>query len=169
VLEQQPVAAVVVGGRQIAVAGDGTVLHDLSGAGTLPQIPVKVDPGGRRLTDRDALAAVALLSAAPTAMLPHVSQVATVSPHGLVAQIRGGPSLYFGDPVALRAKWAAAVAVLADPGSAGALYIDVTDPARSAAGPDAAGTNAAGAASGASSPTGSASTAGGTTTTPVGG
>ena len=57
-----------------------------------------------------------------------------VSGHGLVAQIRSGPSLYFGDASGARAKWLAASAVLADPGSAGSVYIDVTDPMRPAAG-----------------------------------
>ncbi len=147
VIEQDPVAVVVVGGRQISVAGNGTLLHDLSGTGTLPQIPLKVDPGGRRLTDPDALDAVALLSSAPSALLTRVSEVTTVAPHGLVAQIRGGPSLYFGDPAGLRAKWAAVAAVLADPGSAGALYIDVTDPARPAAGVGSSGSSSSGSGS----------------------
>jgi hypothetical protein len=51
-----------------------------------------------------------------------------------VAQLRNGPSIYFGDANQLAAKWSAAVAVLADSGSAEAVYIDVTDPQRPAAG-----------------------------------
>src|SRR5205823_1653712 len=121
-----PVGNVVVSGRTIAVAGDGTLLHDLNPAGALPAIPLRVTPGGTRLSDPDALRAVALLAAAPSPMLARISQVTTVAPHGLVAQLRAGPSLYFGDPNRLAAKWIAASAVLADPGSAGALYIDVT-------------------------------------------
>jgi hypothetical protein len=39
-----------------------------------------------------------------------------------------------GDTRRLAAKWRAVVAVLADPGSVGASYIDVTDPGRPAAG-----------------------------------
>ena len=46
--------------------------------------------------------------------------------HGLVAQLRDGPKVYFGSNGDLGAKWAAAAAVLADSGSAGADYIDVT-------------------------------------------
>lgn len=168
VIEQDPVGAVAVDGRQIAVAGDGTLLNDSPVVGSLPQIPLRVAPGGRRLTDHDALGAVALLSAAPSRWLGRLSQVITVSSHGLVAQIRGGPSIYFGDTARLGAKWAAAAAVLGDPGSAGAVYIDVTDPERPAAGPgsDGSSSSSTAAATGASSDaTGGAAT----TTTPVGG
>ena len=49
------------------------------------------------------------------------------------------PEIYFGTPTLLHAKWVAATAVLAAPTSAGATYIDVTDPARPAAGVGAAG------------------------------
>jgi cell division protein FtsQ len=138
VIEEQPVASVVVDGREIAVASDGTLLHDVVASTSLPQIPLRVPPGGQQLTDHDARGAVAVLSAAPTPWLGRVSQVITVASHGLVAQIRGGPSIYFGDDSRLAAKWAAATAVLADSGSAGALYIDVTNPERPAAGAGAA-------------------------------
>jgi cell division protein FtsQ len=138
VIEEQPVASVVVDGRQIAVASDGTLLHDVVANASLPQIPLRVLPGGKQLTDHGALGAVAVLSAAPTPWLGRISQVITITSHGLVAQVRGGPSIYFGDDSRLAAKWAAATAVLADPGSAGALYIDVTDPERPAAGAGAA-------------------------------
>ena len=81
----------------------------------------------------------------------------TVAPHGLVAQIRGGPSIYFGDATELLQKWIAASEVLADPGSAGAVYIDVTDPQRAAAGAGGDGQSTADAGStGAGSSTSSA-------------
>jgi cell division protein FtsQ len=164
VIEQNPVGAVVVGGRAIAVAGDGTLLHDLASSGSLPQIPLKVTPGGRRLNDPDAIAAVKLLAAAPDQFLGKVTTVTTVASHGLVAQLRNGPSIYFGDTTRLDAKWTAAAAVLGDPGSAGALYIDVTDPERPAAGsgtsPDS-GAGSTGSGAGAATAT--------TATTPVGG
>jgi hypothetical protein len=98
--------------------------------------------------------AVRLLAAAPYQLLARISQVTTVAPRGLVAQIRGGPSIYFGDPQELSSKWIAASAVLADPGSAGAVYIDVTDPQRPVAG---AGSDQATAASGAASTVGGGS------------
>lgn len=135
VVEQVPVAQLAAGGRAIAVvASDGTIVRDGAPAGTLPVIVVAAPPGGPRLTDHDALSAAALLGAAPYDLLPRVARVSTVAAHGLVAQLRGGPSIYFGDRSRPRAKWLAASAVLADPGSAGAGYVDVTDPTRPAAG-----------------------------------
>jgi cell division protein FtsQ len=132
VIEESPVAAIVVGGRSIAVAADGTLLHDVVTPGSLPLIPLKVPPGGTRLTGSPA-GAVAVLAAAPWQFLSRVSQVTTV-PSGIVAQLRAGPSIYFGDSRRLAAKWIAAAAVLGDAGSVGAAYIDVTDPERPAAG-----------------------------------
>lgn len=158
VVEQIPVAALSADGRTIAVAGDGTLLRDMS-LGSLPQIQVRVPPGGNRLSDPAALRSVAVLAAAPYALLAHISQVAA-SGGSVVAQLRGGPQLLFGAPSSLRAKWAAAVAVLADHGSAGAAYIDVSDPARPAAGASPARAGAAGlVASAAAAATGSAASA----------
>ena len=130
VVEEIPVGAIVVGGRSIPVAGDGTLLHDVVATGSLPSIPVRALPGGSSVTDAQARGAVAVLAAAPYQMLAHISQVTSVATHGLVAQIRAGPSIYFGDTTRLQAKWSATAEVLADPGSAGAAYIDVTDPRR---------------------------------------
>lgn len=138
VIEQTSVGLITAGGRAITVAGDGTLLHDAGSAAALPTIPLPVAPGGSRLTDPDALRAVALLAAAPYQLLAHVSRVVTVPEQGLVAQLRNGPSIYFGDDAMLGAKWTAASAVLADQGSVGAGYIDVTDPHRPAAGVDSA-------------------------------
>lgn len=165
VVEQIPVGAVVVGGRAIPVAGDGTLLHDVTPSASLPSIPLRVLPGGSRLTDPQARGAVAVLAAAPSPILSRVSQVTSVSTHGLVAQIRNGPSIYFGDAARLPAKWIAAAAVLADPGSAGADYIDVTDPKRPAAGTTASSTSASSAGS---SPAGASGPATGASP-PVGG
>ena len=163
VLERLPVAVVSVGGRRIAVASDGTLLHEMQAASSLPVVPLAVAPGGPRLIN-PALQAINLLAAAPAQLLQRISQVTTVQGHGLVAQIRGGPSIYFGLATDARAKWIAATEVLADPGSAGAGYIDVTDPVRPAAGAGAgSGSTAAGssvAASGAT-PSGSGTTSGG--------
>jgi cell division protein FtsQ len=133
VIEENPVGAVVVDGRPIAVAGDGTLLSSVSATG-LPTIPLKIPPGGSRVTDPTARGAVAILAGAPPRLRESISQVTSVSGHGLVVQVRNGPSLYFGDATLVAAKWQAATAVLAAPGSAGALYIDVTDPRRPAAG-----------------------------------
>jgi len=151
VIEQVPVAIVDAGGRRTAVAGDGTLLHDAAVNATLPTISLQVLPGGTHVTGY-ALSEVRLLAAAPYALLPKVETVTDGSAHGLVAKLRSGPSLYFGDSTQLGDKWTAATEVLADSRSSGALYIDVTDPSRPAAG---AGTDSNGAA--VSSPTGATS------------
>jgi cell division protein FtsQ len=134
VVEQAPVGAIDVGGRKVAVAADGTLLHDVVVSASLPVIPMSLTPAGPRVTAGTASEAIRLLAAAPSALAPKISQVTRVAPHGLVAQIRGGPAIYFGDLTELAQKWIAASEVLADAGSAGALYIDVTDPERPAAG-----------------------------------
>jgi cell division protein FtsQ len=155
VIEQIPVGEVTVDGRTIAVAGDGTLLHGAAGTSSLPEIPVRVPPGGTRLAG-SALDAVAVLAAAPYQMLARVSQVTDSTRHGPEAQLRNGPAIYFGDSQRLAAKWIAAIAVVGNPTSAGAAYIDVSDPERPAAGggtanqssgSGASGTPAAGASS----------------------
>ncbi len=133
VSEQVPVAMVLAGGRRIPVAGDGTLLHDARGDARLPVISLSVVPGGSRLTGY-ALSEAKLLAAAPYALLTRLSQVTDGPEHGLAGQLRNGPSLYFGQGDQLAAKWAAVTEVLANSGSAGAQYIDVSDPSRPAAG-----------------------------------
>jgi cell division protein FtsQ len=98
-----------------------------------------------------------------------VSQASVGGAHGLEAQLRNGPKVYFGSQDDLAAKWAAAAAVLADSGSSGADYIDVTVASRPAAGTgsDAASspssTSAAGSTAGGSTSAGSAASTGSTT------
>ena len=152
VIEQAPVGALVAGGQAVAASGDGTLLREVP-TGSLPAIPIASLPGGSRVTDRPALDALALLAAAPAQLLPRISQVTTTAPQGLVAQLRDGPAIYFGDTSDLDAKWTSDTDVLADPGSAGASYIDVTDPARPAAGVGANAVSAAGLSAAGSSAT----------------
>lgn len=162
VIEQRPVAVIDIGGRQAPVAADGTILRSVSVGGALPSIPLTVPPVGRRLAEGRAAGAVAVLAAAPAQMLPKLSQVTTVAGHGFVAQLRSGPSIYFGDTSRLAAKWLAATEVLADSGSAGASYIDVSDPGRPAAGAGStSGTSSSGTSTGAG--TSGASTPGAST------
>ncbi len=160
VIEERPVAQIDAGGRQAAVAADGTILGSVAVSASLPTIPLTVPPVGRRLTEGRGGDAVALLAAAPYQLLPRISQVTTVAEHGLVAQLRNGPSLYFGDTSRLAAKWIAVTEVLADSGSAGASYIDVTDPDRPAAGGGAPTGASATAAGGSATAAGSSATAG---------
>ena len=134
VIETQAVAVLSAPGQRAAVAGDGTVLRDSSASGGLPTVRVGALPSGSRITSPRTLAILAVLGAAPNRLLDHVQSVADDAPHGVVVQLRNGPNLYFGDPGLDGAKWTAASDVLADPGSVGAGYIDVTDPRRPAAG-----------------------------------
>ena len=141
VTEQVPVGAVTADGRRIAVAPDGTLLPSASASG-LASIPVSVPPGGTRLTDPATRGAVAVLAAAPGWLRARVTQVSSTSASGLIAQMHNGLKIYFGSASELPAKWEAAAAVLADPGSEGATYIDVTVPQRPAAGGVAGGAQA---------------------------
>jgi cell division protein FtsQ len=169
VIEHVAVGAIDAGGQKVAVAPDGTVMHDVAVSPSLPTIPVSVAPTGTRVTSGPAAAAIKLLSAAPAQLLPKISQVTTVAPHGLVVQIRGGPSVYFGDDTQLEQKWIAASEVLGDPGSAGAVYIDVTDPQRPAAGAGTDGQSTAdGGSTGSASSTSSATGAAASGTTSAG-
>jgi cell division protein FtsQ len=146
VVEQIPVAMLVGGDRRIAVAGNGTLLRDVRPSPSLPAVSVQALPSGSRLTNRVALAAITVLGAAPYQLLAHVDGVTDNAAHGVVVNLRHGPSLYFGDPTLLGSKWTAAADVLADPGSAGASYIDLVNPERPAAGtagPTASSTPAA--------------------------
>ena len=143
VVEQLPLGALVAGRQAVAVSGDGTLLRDAP-AGSLPAIPVSSLPGGSAVSQPAVLNALALLAATPSPLQARISQVTSTSAHGLVAQLRSGPSIYFGDDSDLDAKWDSATMVLADPSSAGATYIDVSDPARPAAGVSEAAVAAAG-------------------------
>lgn len=126
------VGAVVVGGRRIAVTSDGTILRDVTAPAALPEIPLRSVPAGARLAERDAVAAVAALGAAPAALRTRVEAVRTTADSGLELQLAHGPLLVFGGTERLDAKWAAAATVLADPDAAGASAIDVSAPERPA-------------------------------------
>lgn len=128
------VGAVVVDGRRIAVTSDGTLLRDVTAPARLPEIPLRAPPGGERLTEASARAAVAALGAAPPALRKRIEGVVTTPEHGLEIQLAHGPVLWFGAGERLAAKWVAAAAVLADAEAAGASSIDVSAPERPAAG-----------------------------------
>ncbi len=175
VIEQRPVGILEAAGRAVPVAADGTILRAVAVSATLPAIPVSVFPVGRHLREGRAADAVALLGAAPAQLLTRISQVTTVAGHGLAAQLRNGPNIYFGAPLHLSAKWLAATEVLGDPGSSGAAYIDVSDPGRPAAGAGGSATAASAAASpaagagGSATATSAAASPAGTSAGPAGG
>jgi cell division protein FtsQ len=163
------VGALAVDGRRIAVTFDGTLLRDVSATAGLPMIQLRSAPGGRRLTDPPALAAVAALGAAPAPLRSRVSRALTTRAHGLTIQLAHGPVLWLGDATRLGAKWAAIAAVLADKVAAGASYVDVTVPERPAAGGLAGGTPATGSSDVPTPPAGTTAGAGAPASVPPAG
>lgn len=129
-----PVAILSAGGQRVPVAGDGTLLPGANLSEVLPTVSLPAAPRGSRVADSGTRAVLATLAAAPSQLLNHVSSATDGAAHGVVIELRNGPSLYFGQPGLERAKWTAASEVLADPGSRGASYIDLSDPGRPAAG-----------------------------------
>ena len=119
VREHQPVAALVSGdGRRVAVASDGTLLpheRDLQAAhGQGRRDPRRRPPRERGRVRPRARDLGGAGGAAPAAdpRLPR--------PRRGAGRGRGGPTLRFGAPIRLAAKWAAAARVLADTPAAGA-------------------------------------------------
>lgn len=134
VIEELPSAILSAGGRHMVVAADGVVLRGAATNRTLPMLPVRALPVGARVTDRENRQELAVLAAAPSKLAARVAAVLDTGAHGIVVKLRAGPSLYFGPADSLHAKWIAATAVLGSAGSAGAAYLDLSDPSRPAAG-----------------------------------
>ena len=118
----------------VPVAGDGTVLRGLPVEGRLPEIDVRGELNGDRLSDPAALHAARVAGGAPAPLRGRLERIVARPEEGIVVELRDGPELIFGDARHVRAKWIAAVRVLADPEAAGASYIDVRLPGRPAAG-----------------------------------
>jgi cell division protein FtsQ len=133
VAEQIPVAVIEAGGTRTIVSADGALLTHPHTTIALPAIELPAAPGGTHLSGPGE-AQVRLLAAAPYPLLAKVASAGRSPAHGLAVTLRDGPAVFFGDASDLAAKWHSVVAVLSDPSSAGASYIDVTDPARPAAG-----------------------------------
>jgi cell division protein FtsQ len=132
VIEHNAVGVIVADGKRVPVSGDGKLLRAVP-ATDLATVQMSSIPGGDRLTDRRASQAVQMLAAAPPALRTRVKNVWSGS-HGLTARLTRGPLLYFGTTDRLEAKWAAVTRVLEAPAAAGALYLDVRIPERTAAG-----------------------------------
>ena len=133
VREHRPVAALESSdGRQVAVASDGTLLPR-SRRRSLPAVKVDSIPSGERLggsTVEERL--VLVLAGAPSELRPLIER-AYGAKDGVRVAMRTGPTLRFGSPRRLAAKWAAVTRVLADPSSGGASLLDVRLPERPAA------------------------------------
>jgi cell division protein FtsQ len=133
VVQHVPVAVLVAGNDRTPVAADGTLLEGAAPR-DLPSMTVRVPPGGDRLADRNARQAVETLGTAPAALRRRVTGISFSGQNGLVLELSNGPELRFGAAARVTAKWAAAVAVLADSSSRGATYLDLRYPERPAAG-----------------------------------
>jgi cell division protein FtsQ len=134
VIEHHPAAIAVGDDGRMPVASDGTILRGMPVEGHLPTIHVDGSLGTTRLGDVEARAAAAVAGAAPAPLRSRVDEVRRDADDGLVAELRDGPELIFGDARRARAKWAAAARVLADLEARGASYVDLRIPDRPAAG-----------------------------------
>jgi len=134
VVEQLPVAALVVGNARTAVAADGVVLGPALLSSSLPTVTGYSEPeAGRRVRGPSLLASLTVLGAAPAPLARFVAR-AFSGPFGLTVAMRNGLLAYFGDATRPHAKWFSLARVLADPSATGASYVDVRLPARPAAG-----------------------------------
>jgi cell division protein FtsQ len=133
VTERTPVAVVEGGGRDLPVAGDGTLLPGVSTEDLdLPTIAADPEPSATRLADQ-ALDQARVLGGAPGPMLALVAESA-VGEEGIVLELANGITLVFGDAAQTRAKWTAASRVLADAKLGALSYVDVRAPDRPAVG-----------------------------------
>lgn len=132
--EQLPVAVLASGAGEVAVAADGVVLGQQLATGGLAKIAIATPPtAGARVTNARIRSYLKVLGAAPAPLLPLVKEV-NEGKQGITATMKGGLLVYFGNAARPHAKWASLSAVLSNPESAGAIYVDVRVPQRPAAG-----------------------------------
>jgi len=142
VVERHPVAVFEAQGRRVAVGAGGLIMRGLRADASLPTVRGRIAGAGGRLTDERALAAVAVLAAAPVPLRER-TQYVFYGPRGMTLDLEDGPRVIFGTDRRAGAKWLAAARVLADRRAAGATYLDVRVPERVAAGGLAMATPAA--------------------------
>jgi cell division protein FtsQ len=131
VTEREPVALLSVDGRDLPVAGDGTVMPPTSAASQLPTLEGAEISSGR--VGGDALEQARILGAAP----PPLRSLIASSSHdaaGVQVELADGIELRFGDATEAAAKWSAASRILADGGLGSLSYIDLGTPKRPAVG-----------------------------------
>jgi cell division protein FtsQ len=130
VTERLPVAEAKINGSAVAVSSDGYVLAGLPfKSGELPPIDAEADSAGR--LDDHGTAQAAIVGATPKALRDRVERATwDEEAGGVVVELSGAPELRFGDGDRAEEKWQAVAAVLADPDSAGASYVDVSVPER---------------------------------------
>ena len=134
VVEHRPAAVLASGSERVPVAADGSVLSGLPVGGKLPLVRLRGALPERRMSAGASFSAVRVAAGLPAPLRGRVEEVRRDRGMGLIAPIEDGPRLIFGSATRLRAKWAAAIRVLADADAAGADYIDVRVPERPVAG-----------------------------------
>ncbi len=121
VVEQLPVAALVVAGARTSVAADGVILGPALLSSSLPTVTgFHEGLAGQRVNGPNVLAAVQVLGAAAMPLRRAVARVYT-GPNGLTVAFRGGLVAYFGDATLPHAKWLSLARVLVGPELAGRL------------------------------------------------
>lgn len=132
--ERPPALVVSAGGREVPVAGDGTLLAGVSiNEDELPVLAVDEIPSGE-LLGGEPLEQALVVGAAPKELHPLIEKIQMSKDFGVEITLRGGIPVRFGSGTRAPEKWAAAAAVLADPSLDALTYLDVRVPERPAAG-----------------------------------
>jgi cell division protein FtsQ len=139
VTERPPAVLVEADGRQVPVAGDGTLLAGVEVAEDepLPVLAMSEPPAGAAL-EGEPLQQALIVGAAPEPLRPLIEKVGHDEEFGVELLLRGGIPVRFGNGSRGEEKWAAVAAVLADPKLDSLTYLDVRVPERPAAGGAAA-------------------------------
>jgi cell division protein FtsQ len=129
-----PVAVLQTPSGRRAVAADGLLLPGVPITSGLPVLATKAPLPEARVSGGRPADLVRVVALAPGPLRRRLKSVSFKPGIGLVAELRKGPELRFGDSTRLPAKWTAAARVLAAAGARGASYIDLRLPERPAAG-----------------------------------
>jgi cell division protein FtsQ len=122
VIERRPIATVEgPGGKEIPVAGDGTLLPDFEPEGSLARLPATSSSTDGRLESQAGLTGLAAVDASPTALAARIDAIEGDGGGDLVATLEDGMQILLGSDSRLDAKWAAAAGGSAegDTGDAG--------------------------------------------------
>ena len=130
---RRPALVGTSGGHEVPVSPDGWLLPGVDAPKGLPRLPVDSLAGTGRLKG-DPLEEALALGAAPAPLRALIEGVALDADYGVVVTLHGSIALRFGTGAHAAQKWAAAAAVLADPGVTGLSYIDLRVPQRPAVG-----------------------------------
>jgi cell division protein FtsQ len=128
-----PVAVLQTAAGRTPIADDGLLLPDVPVTSGLPTLRAGGAAPAERVTGGRDFALLDVVALAPQPLRPRIRDV-ELARNGIVAHLRRGPYLIFGNADRLAAKWLAAARVLASPASQGATYIDLRLPDRPAAG-----------------------------------